>query len=269
MGRDQVGIQAQKLQLKRVCSDMKLQKCMPMISESNKSVVSPWEALCCTIRLLPQTNRLRKGWWRTQYFPLWTSINLYVFGLMVTACQICRFNLEWFILNCFSSNLKWFKVFILELKGSQTVLGYMIFFLFPLVFNISFFMTKGRFHMFELFFHSSSSSCTTLCWSLRCLYLWCHWFKFAFHLHISPCDFSSFCVILLSSSFFLLFGLFSHHHPNQNQKTETPLKQKKLQLNERPEQTKKNLHKIRPTNQNPRAHLRKSSAIAPAPPTSW
>lgn len=34
-------------------------------------------------------------------------------------------------------------------------------------------------------------------------------------------------------------------------------------------QTPKNLLQIQPDNQNPRAHLRKSSAIAPAPPTSW
>lgn len=44
--------------------------------------------LSCTIRLLPQTNRLRKGWWQTWHL-LFKSINLYVFGLMVIACQIC------------------------------------------------------------------------------------------------------------------------------------------------------------------------------------
>lgn len=42
-------------------------KCMSILSESNKSVVSPWEVLW-TIRLLPQTNRLRKGWWQIQHF---------------------------------------------------------------------------------------------------------------------------------------------------------------------------------------------------------
>lgn len=35
--------------------------------QTNKPAVSPWEALCCTIRLLPQTNRLRKGWWQTRH----------------------------------------------------------------------------------------------------------------------------------------------------------------------------------------------------------
>lgn len=30
----------------------------------------PWEVLCCIIRLLPQTNRLRKGWWPDFYLDL-------------------------------------------------------------------------------------------------------------------------------------------------------------------------------------------------------
>lgn len=54
--------------VKKIALRYMVMKCMPMLSEFNKSVMSPWEVLCCTIRLLPQTNRLRKGWWRIQHF---------------------------------------------------------------------------------------------------------------------------------------------------------------------------------------------------------
>lgn len=71
-------------------SSLKLKnQCMPTCLESINSAMSSWGVLCCAIRLLPQTNRLRKGWW---YF-LWIKwhINLYIFGLMVTACTICHY----------------------------------------------------------------------------------------------------------------------------------------------------------------------------------
>lgn len=135
-----------------------------------------------------------------------------------------------------------------------------------------FFHDKGRLHNVEIVlfsintFHSSS-----VCWSLLCLYLWCFIdLNFLFVYPYKSCDFSSFCVILLSSFFFLCLVNSTIITPIKTKKTETPLKQQSNSMNGLTKQTKiLHLHKIQPTNQNPRAHLRKSSAIAPAPPTSW
>lgn len=162
------------------------------------------------------------------------------------------------------------------MKGSKKYRYIRIWFFFPFVFIINFFMTKVG-YILKLSFSQSTPSihhqcvhfCVGLC-LLLCLYLWCfNDLKYFLFIHISPCAFSSFCVILFSSSFSFVWSILPSS-PTTKTKTETPLKQKSNSMNGLTKQKKTcTCINIQPTNQNPRAHLRKSSAIAPAPPTSW
>lgn len=181
----------------------------------------------------------------------------------------------------------WNRLLIWELSDlGNSILGYVI--LVSLSFYHLFFHDKGRLHMVKL---SSSQHlpfiimCVKFCVCLRllfCLHLWL-FYRFennVYFTYISPCAFTSFCVILFSSSFSFVWSILPSS-PQSNQKTETPFKKnnsmngltKQNQYINKTKQNKwtKTLHllQIQPTNQNPRAHLRKSSAIAPAPPTSW
>lgn len=64
--------------------------------------------------------------------------------------------------------------------------------------------------------------------------------------HISPCAYSSFCVILFSS-FFLCLVKFYHHHPDQNKNWNSF--KTKIQLNEWPDQTQNPAPAPNPTHQ--------------------
>lgn len=87
-----------------------------------------------------------------------------------------------------------------------------------------------------------------LAFILLCLYL-CRLIDlkdFSFT-HISPCDFSSFCVILFSSSFFSPFvWSILPLSSISNQKKKKNAFQTKIQLNERPDQTNKQKKKKKP-----------------------
>ena len=149
---------------------------------------------------------------------------------------------------------------------------------FPFDFMVNF-MTKVGYIMLKLSFFQSTPSihhrCVHFCVGLHfalSLFVLFDWFKILFiHPHTSLWFFLILCHFVSSSFFPPLFGQFYHHHPyqtKQKKKKKTPFKQKSNSMNGQTNK-QKNLHKLQPTKQNPRAHLRMSGAIAPALPTSW
>lgn len=153
--------------------------------------------------------------------------------------------------------------------------------LFPFDFIVNF-MKKVGYIMLKLSFFQSTPSihhrCVHFCVGLHIalsLFVPFDWFERLFiHPHKSLWFFLILCHFVFLFFFFPLClvnsAIIIHIKPKKKKKrlsnknptqwTAWPNKQTKK---------KKNLHKLQPTKQNPRAHLRMSGAIAPAPPTSW